>query len=53
MTGQPPAGAGPVAMANRAVVVSAIGPGVTRLAELLLAVVTGSAGLPGDAIYNL
>jgi cation diffusion facilitator family transporter len=39
--------------ANRAVAVSAIGLGATGLAELLLAVLTGSVGLLGDAIHNL
>ena len=39
--------------ANRAVAVSAIGLGVTGLVELLLAVLTGSVGLLGDAIHNL
>jgi cation diffusion facilitator family transporter len=39
--------------ANRAVAVSAIGLGVTGLAELFLAVLTGSVGLLGDAIHNL
>ncbi len=39
--------------ANRAVAVSAIGLGVTGLVELLLAIVTGSVGLLGDAIHNL
>src|SRR6516165_6858501 len=39
--------------ANRAVAVSAIGLGATGLVELLLAVVTGSVGLLGDAIHNL
>jgi cation diffusion facilitator family transporter len=39
--------------ANRAVAVSAIGLGVTGLAELLPAIVTGSVGLLGDAIHNL
>jgi cation diffusion facilitator family transporter len=39
--------------ANRAVGVSAAGLGVTGLAELLLAVLTGSVGLLGDAIHNL
>ncbi|HLK78697.1 MAG TPA: cation diffusion facilitator family transporter [Streptosporangiaceae bacterium] len=39
--------------ANHAVTVSAIGLGVTGLVELLLAVVTGSVGLLGDAIHNL
>jgi hypothetical protein len=36
--------------ANHAVTVSAIGPGATGLIELLLAVLTGSVGLLGDAI---
>jgi cation diffusion facilitator family transporter len=35
------------------VAVSAIGLGATGLAELLLAVLTGSVGLLGDAIHNL
>jgi cation diffusion facilitator family transporter len=39
--------------ANRAVAVSAVGLGVTGLVELLLATVTGSVGLLGDAIHNL
>lgn len=39
--------------ANRAVAVSAVGLAVTGLAELLLAVLTGSVGLLGDAIHNL
>ena len=39
--------------ANRAVAVSAIGLGATGLIELLLAVLTGSVGLLGDAIHNL
>jgi len=39
--------------ANRAVAVSAAGLGVTGLVELALALVTGSAGLLGDAIHNL
>ena len=39
--------------ANRAVAVSAVGLGVTGLVELLIAVVTGSVGLLGDAIHNL
>src|SRR6201987_6133877 len=39
--------------ANRAGAVSAIGLTVTGLAELLLAVFTGSVGLLGDAIHNL
>ena len=39
--------------ANRAIAVSAVGLGVTGLVELLLAVLTGSVGLLGDAIHNL
>ena len=39
--------------ANRAAVVSAAGLGATGLVELLLAVLTGSVGLLGDAIHNL
>jgi cation diffusion facilitator family transporter len=39
--------------ANRAVAVSALGLAVTGLAELLLALLTGSVGLLGDAIHNL
>jgi cation diffusion facilitator family transporter len=39
--------------ADRAVVVSAAGLAGTGLAELLLAIVTGSVGLLGDAIHNL
>lgn len=39
--------------ANRAVGVSAVGLGVTGLVELLLALLTGSVGLLGDAIHNL
>jgi cation diffusion facilitator family transporter len=39
--------------ANRAVAVSAIGLGATGLVELLLALLTGSVGLLGDAIHNL
>jgi cation diffusion facilitator family transporter len=39
--------------ANRAVAVSAIGLAVTGVAELLVAVLTGSVGLLGDAIHNL
>src|SRR6516165_1169887 len=39
--------------ANRAIAVSAIGLGATGLVELLLAVLTGSVGLLGDAIHNL
>jgi cation diffusion facilitator family transporter len=39
--------------ANRAVGVSAAGLAVTGLVELVLGVLTGSAGLLGDAIHNL
>jgi Co/Zn/Cd efflux system component len=39
--------------ANRAIGVSALGLAATGLIELLLAVVTGSVGLLGDAIHNL
>jgi len=39
--------------ANRAVAFSAIGLGLTGLVELLLALVTNSVGLLGDAIHNL
>jgi cation diffusion facilitator family transporter len=39
--------------ANRAVAVSAIGLAATGVIELLIAVVTGSVGLLGDAIHNL
>jgi cation diffusion facilitator family transporter len=39
--------------ANRAVGVSAIGLAATGLVELLLALLTGSVGLLGDAIHNL
>jgi cation diffusion facilitator family transporter len=39
--------------ANRAVGLSAIGLALTGLAELLLALFTGSVGLLGDAIHNL
>jgi len=39
--------------ANRAVAVSAAGLAATSLTELLLAVLTGSVGLLGDAIHNL
>jgi cation diffusion facilitator family transporter len=41
------------AEANRAVAVSAAGLAATGLIELLLAIVTGSVGLLGDAIHNL
>jgi cation diffusion facilitator family transporter len=39
--------------ANRAIAVSAVGLAVTGLVELLLAILTGSVGLLGDAIHNL
>jgi cation diffusion facilitator family transporter len=39
--------------ANRAVAVSAIGLAATGLIELLLALITGSVSLLGDAIHNL
>jgi cation diffusion facilitator family transporter len=39
--------------ANRAVAGSAIGLAATGLIELLLAILTGSVGLLGDAIHNL
>jgi cation diffusion facilitator family transporter len=39
--------------ASRAVAVSAIGLAATGLIELLLAILTGSVGLLGDAIHNL
>jgi cation diffusion facilitator family transporter len=39
--------------ANKAVAVSAIGLAGTGLLELLLAILTGSVGLLGDAIHNL
>lgn len=39
--------------ANRAVAVSAAGLAATGIAELLIAVLTGSVGLLGDAIHNL
>ncbi|HEY6309443.1 MAG TPA: cation diffusion facilitator family transporter [Streptosporangiaceae bacterium] len=45
--------AGERRQANHAVAVSAIGLGVTGLVELLLAMLTGSVGLLGDAIHNL
>jgi cation diffusion facilitator family transporter len=45
--------AGERRQANRAVAVSAVGLAVTGLVELLLAVLTGSVGLLGDAIHNL
>ena len=39
--------------ANRAVAVSAAGLALTGIAELLVAILTGSVGLLGDAIHNL
>jgi divalent metal cation (Fe/Co/Zn/Cd) transporter len=39
--------------ANKAVVVSAIGLGLTGGIELLLAIITGSVALLGDALHNL
>ncbi len=39
--------------ANRAIAVSALGLALTGLAELLIAVISGSVGLLGDAIHNL
>src|SRR5690242_2999140 len=39
--------------AHRAIAVSAAGLAITGLVELLLAVLTGSVGLLGDAIHNL
>src|SRR6266567_8759927 len=39
--------------ANRAVAVSAIGLAVTGIIELLVAILTGSVGLLGEAIHNL
>src|ERR1700735_4759416 len=39
--------------ANRAIAVSAVGLAVTGTVELVLAVLTGSVGLLGDAIHNL
>ena len=39
--------------ANRAIAVSAIGLAATGLIELLIAILTGSVGLLGDAIHNL
>jgi cation diffusion facilitator family transporter len=39
--------------ANRAIAVSAIGLAATGIVELLVAVLTGSVGLLGDAIHNL
>jgi cation diffusion facilitator family transporter len=39
--------------ANQAVAVSALGLAMTGVVELLLAILTGSVGLLGDAIHNL
>ena len=39
--------------ANRAIAVSALGLALTGLIELLIAVLSGSVGLLGDAIHNL
>jgi divalent metal cation (Fe/Co/Zn/Cd) transporter len=39
--------------ANRAIVVSAVGLGLTGLTELAIALVTGSVALLGDALHNL
>jgi divalent metal cation (Fe/Co/Zn/Cd) transporter len=39
--------------ANRAIAFSAVGLALTGAVELLLALVTGSVGLLGDAIHNL
>jgi len=40
-------------LANRAVAVSAVGLAVTGVVELLIAILTGSVGLLGDALHNL
>ncbi|HSZ30332.1 MAG TPA: cation transporter, partial [Pseudonocardiaceae bacterium] len=40
-------------LANRAVGVSAVGLAVTGLVELVIALITGSVGLLGDALHNL
>ena len=45
--------AGERRQANRAVAVSAIGLALTGAVELLIAVLTGSVGLLGDALHNL
>lgn len=45
--------AGERRQANRAVGVSALGLALTGAAELLIAVLTGSVGLLGDALHNL
>lgn len=39
--------------ANRAIGVSAVGLTLTGLAELAIAILTGSVGLLGDAFHNL
>jgi divalent metal cation (Fe/Co/Zn/Cd) transporter len=39
--------------ANRAVGVSAVGLAATGLVELVIALITGSVGLLGDALHNL
>lgn len=39
--------------ANRAIGVSAVGLALTGIAELLIALLTGSVGLLGDALHNL
>ena len=39
--------------ANSALVISAIGLGLTGSIELLLAILTGSVALLGDALHNL
>ena len=39
--------------ANRAIAISAVGLAATGIVELLIAVLTGSVGLLGDAIHNL
>jgi len=45
--------AGERRQANRAIAISAVGLAATGIAELLLAILTGSVGLLGDAIHNL
>lgn len=40
-------------LANRAIAVSAVGLGITGAVELVIALVTGSVGLLGDALHNL
>src|SRR5260370_37104333 len=39
--------------AHRAIAVSAVGLAITGFAELAVALITGSAGLLGDALHNL